>query len=298
MAIKTEMLRYFVTVAQSGNLAGAAELLGRTPSAVSMMLKQFEDHLGSPLFESERKSKLTALGSFVLAEARRELDHFDKVIGAIESYARADAGLVRIAAIPSVASAILPEALSRYLAVHGDVRVNIREMETGFVLRELESDEADLGFASLLAPRAGLTGDTLFSDRFGVVCAADHPLTQMPHPLTLDDLAPHRFITNGVCLQIASPAFKAVLERSQLSVLSTNANLSAVRRGVGITVLPEFTVIGADDGLRFLPLAGSSLTRVVHGIRRAHHALSPAAQAFQRTVRQVVSEIEMLQVSE
>ena len=49
------------------------------PSAVSMMLKQLEDHLGAPLFESERKSKLSALGLFTLDEASRELDHFERL---------------------------------------------------------------------------------------------------------------------------------------------------------------------------------------------------------------------------
>ena len=46
MAIKIEMLRCFCTVAQTGNLTEAADRLGRTQSAVSMTLKQFESHLG------------------------------------------------------------------------------------------------------------------------------------------------------------------------------------------------------------------------------------------------------------
>jgi len=49
----------------------AAKELGRTPSAVSMMLKQFEDHIGAPLFEAGRKSRLTALGEMIHVEARR-----------------------------------------------------------------------------------------------------------------------------------------------------------------------------------------------------------------------------------
>ena len=61
MAIKLEMLRYFVEVAKTGNLSQAAERLGRSPSALSMMLKQFEEHLGAPLFETDRKSNLTLL---------------------------------------------------------------------------------------------------------------------------------------------------------------------------------------------------------------------------------------------
>ena len=50
MAIKIEMLRCFVAVAEHGNLNDAANRLGRTPSAVSMSLKQLTDHLGAPLF--------------------------------------------------------------------------------------------------------------------------------------------------------------------------------------------------------------------------------------------------------
>ncbi|HDZ72252.1 MAG TPA: LysR family transcriptional regulator [Aurantimonas coralicida] len=69
------MSRCFTPVARSGSLAAAAETLGRTPSAASMMLKQFGDNLRSPLFETERKSKLTVLDNFALGEAIREMDH-------------------------------------------------------------------------------------------------------------------------------------------------------------------------------------------------------------------------------
>jgi DNA-binding transcriptional LysR family regulator len=66
------MLRNFVAVAALGNLNDAADRLGRAPSAVSMSLKQLEEHLGAPLFASDRKNRLTALGRFTLAEGSRE----------------------------------------------------------------------------------------------------------------------------------------------------------------------------------------------------------------------------------
>ena len=97
MAIKIEMLRCFHAVAKHGNLAEAAEILGRTPSAISMMLRQFEDHIGAPLFETARKSKLTPLGMQIKAEATRELNHFDRTIASIEGLSRAEMGHVRLA---------------------------------------------------------------------------------------------------------------------------------------------------------------------------------------------------------
>ena len=46
MSLKLEMLRVFRTVAEKGTLALAADALGRTPSAVSMMLAQLEAQIG------------------------------------------------------------------------------------------------------------------------------------------------------------------------------------------------------------------------------------------------------------
>ena len=60
--IKLEMLRCFGAVAQAGNLGDAAVRLGKTQSALSMTLKQLEEHLGERLFETERKNRLTPLG--------------------------------------------------------------------------------------------------------------------------------------------------------------------------------------------------------------------------------------------
>ena len=80
MAIKIDMLRCFQAVAGQGSLAAAATALDCTPSAVSMMLKQFEDHIGAPLFETTRKARLTPLSALLLAEAQRELGHFDRTI--------------------------------------------------------------------------------------------------------------------------------------------------------------------------------------------------------------------------
>ena len=135
--IKMEMLRCFVTVARSGNLGDAAETLGRTPSAVSMMLKQFEEHLGHPLFQSDRKNKLTPLGRFAFDEACREVAHFERTIAVISNFAKAKSGLVRMAAVPSVAGSILPIAINRFLSANPDVTLDVRDMDSASIHREL-----------------------------------------------------------------------------------------------------------------------------------------------------------------
>ena len=291
MAIKIEMLRCFATVAQSGNLADAADQLGRTPSAVSMMLKQFEDHLDAPLFESERKSKLTAWGSLVLDEALRELNHFERSVAAIESFARAASGFVPVAAVPSVAETILPPVVRKFLCDHPGVRIDIRDMDSAAVLRELERERVVLGLATGVGAGPDIHREELFSDAFGVICHIDHPLTEADLPLDWRALEPWPFIANGVCGHIADETFQRVFTESQLMVRNTTSLLALIRANVGVTVLPRLVVHGSEPDLRFLPVADPAARRRIDILRRAHNRPSPAALSFVAAVRATAGEV-------
>ena len=291
MAIKIDMLRCFVAVATSGNLADAADRLGRTPSAVSMMLKQFEDHLGASLFESERKSRLTALGAFALDQATRELDHFERTVTAIEHFARAKAGFVRVAAVPSVAEAILPTVVRQFLREHPGVQIDIRDMDSVGVLRELEKERVDLGFATAFGVGAEIARDELFSDAFGVVCRPDHPLGRTSRPIGWSALENHSFIGNGICRHIADEQFQKVFTSSRLMVRNTTSLLAMIAAGVGVTVLPRLAVNPADNRLTFLPVADAYAKRRIDVIRRRHQALTPAAGMFEAAVRRAAEMV-------
>lgn len=291
MAIKTEMLRCFVMVARSGNLADAADKLRRTPSAVSMMLKQFEDHLGAPLFESERKSKLTALGVFVLDEASRELDHFERCVVAMENFAHAKSGFVRIAVVPSVAESILPGIVQEFFTDHPDVHIDIRDMDSAAVLRELERERVDLGIATGPGANSEIVSEELFSDAFGIVCRSDHPLGKDDQPVAWRDLVQWPFIANGLCAQISDETLQAVIGGSRLMVRNTTSLFALVRSGVGITVLPRLVVDKAGSDIRFRPIADPLARRRIDILHRAHTRLSPVTSKFQSIVRNRAPQI-------
>ncbi|MEP3246144.1 MAG: LysR family transcriptional regulator [Sneathiella sp.] len=285
MAIKLEMLRCFVAVAQSGKLSDAAQKLGRTPSAVSMMLKQFEDHLGEALFESERKSRLTALGRFTLDEAVRELEHFDRAVLAITSFAKAKSGLVRVAAVPSVAGSLLPQAMQAFFTQYPDVSVDIRDMDSLGVHRELMKERIDIGIASNTGAGSEILCEELFSDAFGIVCRPDHPLASRKRPVNWKDLEQYPFIKNGLCEQISHPDFQHILTQSHVMVRNTTSLLALVRQGMGITVVPHLVTENWRREITFLPVADPAARRTIDILRRTDAALSPAAEMFRQEVR-------------
>lgn len=284
MAIKLEMLRCFRTVAEEGSLADAAEVLGRTPSAVSMMLRQFEDHIGAPLFESARKSRLTPLGELIFSEARRELAHFDRTIAAIEGISRAEAGHVRLAVTPSVGQVIMPPILRAYMAAHPGVHIDMRDADSASVQDELSAGRADIGLATL-GPLPGFERSLIFTDRFGVVCPAGHPLVENWSHLTWADMDGADFITNGLCQHITDESVAPILDAARLHVANTASLLSMVRAGAGVTLLPELALQQSEGGLVFLPLLDSSARREVWMLTPPDDLMTPAVKALARAIK-------------
>ncbi|AUM75833.1 LysR family transcriptional regulator [Paracoccus jeotgali] len=290
MAIKIEMLRNFVAVAELGNLSDAAERLGRTPSAVSMSLKQLEDHLGSPLFESDRKNRLTALGRFTLIEGRREVEQFAHCVETITAFAKARVGIVRIGAVPSVTTVLLPTVVQAFMRDRPDVIIHIRDMDSATVLREVEMQRIDIGFASSRIGMSAISARHLFTDRFGVVCRADHPLRTLRRDLEWSDLQPFTLISNATGAQIDDPEFRAMDDAAFLRIRNTGSVLGMVRADVGITILPKLTIDRDADGLLFLPLAYPHTVRRVNILTRMQAELPPVARAFEQAVVDSVAE--------
>lgn len=239
MAIKIETLRCFCTVAQTGNLIEAADRLGRTQSAVSMTLKQFEDHLGKKLFEGERKNQLSPLGLQVFEVALKQVRQFDQAVLDILAAASAEHGLLRIAAVPSVAALVFPKVLAYMTQRFPGVKVELRDADTQQVLDALIEGKADIGIASGQHALNGVRSLPLFEDRFGLVCASDHQLMKQPITPTVDDVLALPFIRNALCDLIQSPKFRASEAQADVTVHNTHSLITMVKTGDWVTVLPQ-----------------------------------------------------------
>jgi DNA-binding transcriptional LysR family regulator len=281
-------------VATHGSLSDAADALGRTPSAVSMMLKQFEDHVGSALFETARKSRLTPIGELILAEARREVAHFENTVSVIEGLSRSELGYLRLAVTPSVATTVLPAVIFKFAEKYPKVQIDLRDMDSATIARELERERADIGIGSF--PNVeGMRRTELFSDAFGVVCRKDHPLAENWDQLAWPTIGDQTIIANGLCKQITDPDFAPILARSRLMVPNTTSLLGLVRQGVGITVLPRLAVANFLDELAFLPLVDVAARRTVHLMSRPNNLLMPAAREFLKLITEMKRDGNLMQ---
>ncbi len=280
MTIKLETLRVYATVVDSGALAEAADRLGRTPSAVSMSLKQLERELDGRLFESDRKTKLTPLGRFVYDEAGRTLSSFDEMIAALRRFARGEEGLVRVAAVPSVATQLLPIVVERFQGARPRVAIEVRDIDSPSVLEAVRDGRVDVGLASSATAVGDLSCRTLMEERFGVLCRADHWLAGLDRPVDWSDLDPDDFIANGLCAQIAAPAFAPTVTGARLMVRNTSSLIAFVLQGFGTTILPSLAVTEIPAQLRFLSLKDPAAVRRILLLTLRRRAASPTVDAF------------------
>ena len=283
MLFKLEMLRVFRVVAEKGTLSAAAQVLDRTPSAISMMLTQFEDHVGAALFETDRKNRLTPLGQLVLEESRRATDVFDRSAEALRRHALSTAGIVRLAVVPSATVSLLPTVIEAFRSSRPDVRIEISDVDSAAVRRRVQIDEADIGILSA-RPGDSSEGTAILTDDLGIVCAEDGPVHQAHMtaggPSDWGLLAQEPLIANPLCGLVEDPSVQSLLTASPLTARNTPAILSFVRRGLGASILPFDAVKSQPVGVEFFVPTNPLCRRELRKIRQDIPNRSPAVEAF------------------
>lgn len=137
-----------------------------------MTLAQFEAELGAPLFESDRKNRLSPLSQLVFDESVQATDAFARSTEAIRRHAASLAGTVRVDTVPSAVVTVLPQVIGRFRAERPDVRLEISDFDSASVRRRVMLDQTDIGIISA-AVGDGSDGTTILGDDLGIACRMD-----------------------------------------------------------------------------------------------------------------------------
>jgi LysR family transcriptional regulator, nitrogen assimilation regulatory protein len=102
-----KQLKAFLTVAETGNVTRAAEVLHLVQPAVTRQLKLLEDDIGARLFDRERHGMvLTAAGHSLIAYARRAMLELERARAEIAGADSGIGGLVTLGLLPSSIDAL------------------------------------------------------------------------------------------------------------------------------------------------------------------------------------------------
>lgn len=252
-----EDLRHFLAVARGGSTLVAARTLRVSQTTTARRIAALEAALGLALFERRPAGyRLTPTGEALLPHAEA-VERAATALAEAADAARRDAGgVVRLTAIPILASTILMPLLGELHDAHPAIRI---ELDTSDNVRDLAAGEAEVAIRLAIRPSgAGLIARRIADDRWTVYCSRDYAARHgVPHRRA--DYAGHVFVGGGE--RAVWDIYRAFLEAEGLEGAvafhhnSSIGLLAAVRAGTGLAVLPTIVAENAPDLVRCGPPA-------------------------------------------
>ena len=261
----TRYLETFAAVAQRGSLAGAARQQGLTATAVAQRIAVLEAEFGARLIvRSGRRVRPTEAGFAVLARARQFFTELDALRAAVSG--REIAGELRIGAIATALTGLLPDVLDRISHRHPGLRVFLEPgTSSGLYDRTLAGN---LDASVLVRPAFDLPKDVTFTiwhrEPLALFVPADETREDVreilrDRPLIFYDR--QQWGGRHVAAWLEAEGLSAE-PRFELDALDAIAVL--VDRGLGVSVLPDWPGPRPEGmKLRRLPLPASAPPREI-----------------------------------
>lgn len=298
-AIELRHLLALRAVARHESFSRAAEELGYTQSAISQQIATLERIVGQPLFQrpgGPRRIALSEAGELLLGHASAVIDRLQASRADLAAFAEGAKGTLRIGTYQSVGARILPAILAEFAARWPKVGIDFRDSADDVdLLGLLESGELDFAFVMETPEASGSFKTTeLLQDPYVLLLPAGSPLARR-QPVRLSDLDGLRFVAyHAITCQ---RHVEASLRRSETEpnvVLRSSDNATVqqlVAAGLGAAIVPLLAVDDRDPNVLICETQPRVPPRTIVVANHPDRYVSPAAEAFLETAKQVGAEI-------
>lgn len=273
-------LRYFIAAAEEEHFGRASERLFVTRPAVSQLIADLEDELGTPLFERlAHRVKITAAGRALLPRLKAIMNDLDDALIMTKRVGQGKTGSLNIGyGSLTLLHSLFRAVIKRFRETYPDVTLSLFQMSTNEHPRALAEGRIHAGFMHFGPGREllGMRSDDNEADRdqtvldwipiqqggLGVAVPNEHPIARRKS-VTVADLADERFVV--VPRSTSSPGYgplyalckKAGFEPNivqEVGTVTTQLDLVSVAMGIGlITTGRNFTY---PPSLCVVPLEG------------------------------------------
>ncbi|MFP5514247.1 MAG: LysR substrate-binding domain-containing protein [Alphaproteobacteria bacterium] len=138
-------LRSFLLIAEGRSFAETAELVGRSPSAVSLHIQKLEEAVGATILRrNARGVEPTLAGERLLGYARRLLALNDETLAAFRPSPRRS---LRIGVTQDIAESVLPALLRRFAGEHPEAELILRIDRSLAVIEAVQAGGLDVAIA-------------------------------------------------------------------------------------------------------------------------------------------------------
>ncbi len=278
MNLDSDLLRTFVAISDAGGFTAAADVVGRTQSAVSMQMKRLEESIGAPLFlRSGRTFTLTHTGEILLSKSRRVLAMLDETAAAVTGEAL-DGG-VRVGIPDEYGSPFLPRILARFADLHPLARVTVTCAACQSLHDQVMRGSLDL--AVEIGDMDQGDGELLGNEPTVWATSSRHLVHERdPLPLALFDAACWWHDRAIEVLERSGRAYRVAYTSAGIAGVAAAINAGLAVGVLGRETLPVgVRVLSPAEGFAELPPS-----RII--LRRRNGAVSPTIESMAEALRQ------------
>lgn len=257
--MEIRVLKYFVAVAEEGNVTNAARLLNITQPTLSRQIKSLEDELGVALFvRGNKQITLTEEGVLLQQRAMEIIELADKTASEFSGQREHIGGVVSIGAVESTAVPLIMDIMRDFSKLYPNVQFCIFSGYADDIKDKIDKGLADFGI--LGEPVEISKYDILrlpYEDKMGIIIPSDHKFKDKSY-VNIKDIVdepliiPRRAMLGGEIKSMLDLYANRTHIIAAYNILS-NASIM-VSNGAGIAIGLDGTMaLKNNSDLKFIP---------------------------------------------
>lgn len=300
MNLDPDRMRLLVEVARHGSMTGAAHALSYTPSAISQQIRRLEAEVRLPVVERHARGiELTDAGRAIVEHAEAIERQLDALTTRLDDIAGLRTGSLRLGTFPTVASSLLPLAVTRFREAYPGVRLIVQSGRKAQLLDLLERRRVETtllwDYTWSRVDQPGLELMPVMDDPTALVVAKGHRLASR-RSVRMADLAEESWIIRGDQHPVAEVLSRTARAAGFEPTVSFEANdyqeaQAMVAVGLGIAIAPRLALANLRDDVTVISLGSSAPRRRILLAGLAGREPSPPEKAIRAVFRVVGAEL-------
>lgn len=256
-----QQIKYFLALSQELHFWNTAAKMNITQSALTRQIQSLEAELDIRLFErNKRNVKLTPAGHFLKEQWEIELNK----LGFIHQFAKqiqlGETGTIRIAHPDSISASIMPEMLAKISAHFPKLNIELMQVRYGDQLEFLRNYKTDILITRDITNANDIRSKKIHTDHLCIVVSEDHRFEKRKD-ITRASLRREKFILpirdpGSSYSDIVQEFFRSfdIIPEAPFQSEFGSAIIALVRKGMGISILPDSYISHESTGVRFIKL--------------------------------------------
>ena len=285
--VSLKQFRAIQAIADGGRIINAANMLGLSPPAVTIQLRQLEEEVGLMLFDRTADGMRPTAAGLAFVETARVIEERLRLLeDQMDAIKGVRTGSLRLGVV-STAKYFAPRLMAAFMKDYPDIDMRLMIGNRAETIASLKNHDVDIVLMGRPTKDVPVRASAFGDHPLVIIAPPGHPLAKM-RDISKERIAEEKFLIREpgsgtrISLEIFLSEVPGRIDDLGVEMGSNETIKQAVMAGLGIAFISAHTIAAEVEAgrLAVLDVAGMPIRRQWFGVMRADRAVSPAMAAF------------------